>query len=317
MVSYEEVSRVVASNREAFHIPVLSVPKEPPSCEWVRLPSVVVPLSEDEDNHQPSPPVLKAGKRAVVPAPVTVPVPAPVTVPVPAPVTVPVPVIVPPSARQRAVDPIVLGIELSDPLYEESPPRAKHQIECEEGVRMEAKLNDLYKSQGGRSRGWTKVSLEMMLKPRCASGGNLKELDVAKRCFLWPLVRTDKPTSSFLDCLCVAKGIRVAVWFEEDKQVIVYPAADNLDNGSTFPLYHVTDHGVPKADFETCQAFLESCDANGWVVLPPASILHSLEGLTLSELESVGTKLGMTDISGNKATRVAKIAVFKLRQRLS
>jgi hypothetical protein len=178
-------------------------------------------------------------------------------------------------------------------------------------------MNDLYKSQGGRSRGWTKISLEMMIKPRCASGGNLKELDVAKRGFLWPLVRTDKPTSSFLDFLCVAKGIRVAVWFEEDKQVIVYPAADNLDNGSTFPLYHVTDHGIPKDDFETCQAFLESCDANGWVVLPPASILHSLEGLTLPELESVGTKLGMTDVSGNKATRVAKIAVFKLRQRLS
>jgi hypothetical protein len=308
MVSYEEVSRVVASNHEAFHLPVLSVPKEGPVCEWVRLPSVVVPLSEDEDNHQPSPPVLKAGKRTVAPVTSKVPV-APVIPPAPAPSR--------PSAKQRAVDPLVLGIELSDPLYEESPARTRHQIECEEGVRVEAKLNDLYKSQGGRSRGWTKVALEGMIKPRCASGGNLKELDNAKRGFLWPLVRTDKPTSSFLDFLCVAKGIRVAVWFEEDKQVIVYPAADNLDNGSTFPLYHVTDHGVPKDDFATCQAFLESCDTNGWVVLPPASILHSLEGLTLAELESVGTKLGMTDISGNKATRVAKIAVFKLRQRLS
>jgi len=307
MVSYEEVSRVVASNREAFHLPVLSIPNESPPCEWVRLPSVVVPLSEDEDNHQPSPPVLKADKRSAAKPSVPV-VAAPVATVVAPPK---------PSARQRAVDPLVLGIELSDPLYEDAPPRTKHQIECEEGVRLEAKMNDLYKSQGGRARGWTKVALEMMIKPRCASGGNLKELDVAKRGFLWPLVRTDKPTSSFLDFLCVAKGIRVAVWFEEDKQVIVYPAADNLDNGSTFPLYHVTDHGVPKDDFATCQAFLESCDANGWVVLPPASILHSLEGLTLSELESVGLKLGMTDVSGNKATRVAKIAVFKLRQRLS
>jgi len=271
MVSYEDVSRVVGSNSEAFHLPVLSIPKEEPSCEWVRLPFVSVPLSEDEDNHQPSPPTLKPQKRSV--APVVSATAIPVAV-----VTVPPPVPSRSSAKQRrSVDPIVLGIELSDPLYEEAPFRTKHQIECEEGVRMEAKMNELYKSQGGRTRGWTKVALEMMIKPRCASGGNLKELDIAKRGFLWPLVRTDKPTSAFLDFLCVAKGIRVAVWFEEDKQVIVYPAADNLDNGSNFPLYHVTYHGVPMPDFETCQAFLDSCDANGWVVLPPASILHSLE----------------------------------------
>ena len=50
--------------------------------------------------------------------------------------------------------------------------------------------------------------------------------------------------------------------------------------------------------------------------MPPYSVGHSLAGLNLEELESVGKKLGMAEVSGTKAERVAKIASYKLQQRL-
>jgi hypothetical protein len=45
--------------------------------------------------------------------------------------------------------------------------------------------------------------------------------------------------------------------------------------------------------------------------------MHSLSGLKLDELESVGKKLGMAAVEGNKAARVIAIAEFKTRARLT
>jgi hypothetical protein len=57
-------------------------------------------------------------------------------------------------------------------------------------------------------------------------------------------------------------------------------------------------------------------DREGWTLAPPASVTHSLSGLTLEELESVGRKLGMASVEGKKADRVTAIASFKTRARL-
>ena len=345
MVVWEDLGRLIASNPEReFRVASVSVPPSA-TLERFALPTLLVAPVEEED--LPPPPPLKrlgntlpavttpatAVTAATAPVTATATATAPVTATATATATAPVTATataatVPvwtqqPSQRavlttlKHAIDPIVLGIESFEPLYPMAPSRSRHQMELEEAQRIEAILNDLYKSQGGRSRGWTKVGLEAMIKPRCASGGDIKELDKAKRAFLWPLVVEDKPTAAFLDFLCVAKRIRIAVWFDDTKQVVVYPAADTPGLEGSVPLYHVTSSGVPRQGLSTCADFLAYCDSNGTVVMPPTSILHSLEGLTLADLESVGAKLGMTDVTGNKATRVAKIAVFKLRQRLS
>jgi len=324
MVLYEEVERIVSSNKEIFRLPPITIPGEAPF-ECIRLPPSI-PLKEsesDEDLDQPSPPILKTvvpPKKKATAATVTVAVAVAVGATV-TPATVVVNPVDFPKQKQkqaRIYDPIVIGIEVANPMYPESPPNTKRRIECEEAQRIEGLLNDLYKTQGGRSRGWTKGGLELMMTPRCASGGDLRELDVAKKTFLWPLVTIDKPTSAFLDFICVAKKIRVAVWFEEKKQVVLYPAADHSETETTIPLFHVSDHGslLSTKDRTTCPDFLHYCDTNNWVLLPPASIIHSLEGLTLAELESVGKKLGMAEVSGTKATRVATVAIYKLRQRL-
>jgi hypothetical protein len=115
----------------------------------------------------------------------------------------------------------------------------------------------------------------------------------------------------------VAKKIRVAVWFLESKQVILYPAADNLDDGNEFPLYNVTSQGLPRVGIKTCTELTTYCDSNKFLLLPPNSVIHSLATLNMGELESVGKKLGMAAVEGSKAERVAKLAMYKLRQRLA
>ena len=225
-----------------------------------------------------------------------------------------------PKSQKNTMDPIVIGIDQQEPLYAGAPARTKHQIECEEAQRIEGVLPDLYKSQGGRSRGWTKTGLELFLKPRCASGGDNKELDRVKQGFAWQLVSSDKSLSAFLDFVCVAKRIRVAVWFSEDKYVAVYPAADYAGvecDMTNIPLYHIDSMGHPRFGLHTCSDLIKFCDANKFTLLPPSSVMHSLSTLTVGDLESIGEKLGMAAVSGNKKERVAKVASYKLRQRLN
>jgi hypothetical protein len=194
-------------------------------------------------------------------------------------------------------------------------------MEIEEGQRLEAEMDAIYKSAGGRSRGWTKVALEAMIKPRAASGGDLYELDRAKKPFLWHVISEDKVMSAFLDFVCVAKRIRVAVWNEENHSIVLYPAADPLHidvveaTPQQIPLYHMDITGRARRNMNN-QDMVEFCDSNNWSLLPPESVLHSLRGLKLDELETVGKRLGMMAVEGKKDDRVRAIAEFKTRARL-
>jgi len=222
-----------------------------------------------------------------------------------------------PRLTKQAVDPIVVGIELVEPLYIGAPFNNKHAMEVAAALAIEAQMNDLYKTEGGRSRGWTKSGLDIWIKPRCASGGNLKELDRAKVGFAWQLLMDDKAMSSFLDFVCVAKRIRVAVWFEETKTVLVYPAADlstALDN--EFPLYNVAASGHLMMGPRDGKELYAICLANKYTALPPISVMSSLSGLKIDELENVGKALGMSSVEGKKVERVAAIAAYKLQKRL-
>jgi len=217
----------------------------------------------------------------------------------------------------KEIDPIAIDLADKVELYDNSSRNTKKQMECEEALRIEGLLAELYKSQSGRSRGWTKVGLEALIQPRCASGGDIKELDKSKKAFAWPLVADDKVYSSFLDFVCLAKNIKVAVWFEEEKHVILFPASDKtpepLDKAT---LYNVTNKGrVLRNGLQNGSELLKYCDLKQWILMPPNSVLHTLSTLSLTELDSVAKKLGIV-ANGSKKERVAQLAVFKLRQRL-
>ena len=220
------------------------------------------------------------------------------------------------------LDPIVFGIEMIDILYNDSPKASKRQMEIDEALRCEARIDELYKSQGGRSRGWTKTMLEAIIRPRCASGGDLHELKQAKSVFLWQVVKTDKSVSAFLDFLCVAKQIQVAIWDDDSKAITVYPAADYISDGAfgvVKGLYHVHHTGMMmRVDgVRTGKDLVDYATRHSWTLLPSTSVIHSLEKLTLADLESVGKKLGMAEVTGSKVERIAAIAGYKLKSRLS
>jgi len=218
------------------------------------------------------------------------------------------------------LDPIVFGIEMIDILYNDSPKASKRQMEIDEALRCEARIDELYKSQGGRSRGWTKTMLEAIIRPRCASGGDLHELKQAKSVFLWQVVKTDKSVSAFLDFLCVAKQIQVAIWDDDSKAITLYPAADYIgdEGGGVKGLYHVHHTGMMMrvADVRTGKDLVDYATRHSWTLLPSTSVIHSLEKLTLADLESVGKKLGMAMVTGSKVERIAAIAGYKLKSRL-
>jgi len=207
-------------------------------------------------------------------------------------------------------------------MYSMANAHHRKAMECEEAQRLEGLLTSLYKSEGGRTRGWTLSGLEPMLKSRCASGADLTELARAKTPFDWTL--EDKGSAAFLDFLCVAQQIRVALWSPKTKTITIYPAADATEvvrDGRQIPLFH-GEEGVFREESELEGAvegasFLQFVTTNGWSLCPPPSVLKSLSQLTMAELESVGTRLGMTDVTGTKIERVRAIGTFKVTQRLS
>jgi hypothetical protein len=187
-------------------------------------------------------------------------------------------------------------------------------MEREEAQRIEALLQSLYKSEGGRTRGWTLTAFEPMIKARCASGADLRALQRAKVPFDWTLA--DKQSAAFLDFICIAQQIRVALWSLSTKTITLYPAADSRTPGLSVPLFHVDEGGIPKDFTLEGDAFLRFAEANGWTLIPPTSVLKSLAHLTMADLESVGMRLGMSEVVGTKTERVAALGTFKVKQRL-
>ena len=287
MVSWENILSVISNNPQNLHsLPELTIPK----------PFVVDRFPIQRDTTATFPTHI---------APVSAS--ASASVPVPA---------KPLQCIGREIDPLVIDLADTVELYDNSSRISKKQMECAEAIRIEGLLNELYKSQSGRSRGWTKIGLESLIQARCASGGDIKELDKSKKAFAWPLIGDDKVYAAFLDFLCLAKNIKIAVWFEEEKHVILFPAADKIPTTSEGGFYNITNKGMLlKNGIKNGIELIQYCDHKQWILMPPNSVLHSLSTLSLSEIDSIAIKLGIT-LDGNKKERVAKLAVYKLRSRL-
>jgi hypothetical protein len=131
-------------------------------------------------------------------------------------------------------------------------------------------------------------------------------------------VLEDKNTSAFLDFICVAQRIRIAIWSDADKSVTVFPAADSSEETFTtpVPLFHVYSNGSVKSDPIDSKALVSLCASIGYAYLPPPSVMKSLAHLNVEDLQSLADKLGLRDLTGSKAQRVVSIAVWKLKQRL-
>lgn len=205
---------------------------------------------------------------------------------------------------KQGPDPICIAIGHRDPMYEIASASVRQSIEAEEARLLESKIAELYKNESGRSRGWTKTALDAFFLIRAASGGHVP----AKQAFEWSGVFSDKQTSALLDFICLAKGIRLAVWNAAEKCVGIWPAADLSTSKETPPLFHVSaeGHGLRKTTvFE-----------DGWTLRAPQSVEHGLEKLSLDELNSLAEKMGVTPPTGKKAERVRALASMRMELRL-
>lgn len=204
---------------------------------------------------------------------------------------------------KHPIDPLLLAIETTDPMYEIANRPAKLETELKEAQRLEGLIAKLYATENGRSRGWTKTHLEEFMKPRVAGGASTRNP------FDWSAVFTDKKASAALDFLTLAKGIRLAVWNAAEKVVGIWPAADIADASAPPPLYHVTATGIPlhtkTSPFET-----------GWSLRAPLAVEHGLEKLSLDELTNIAESLGITkELVGKKQERVRTLATARMERR--
>ncbi len=212
------------------------------------------------------------------------------------------------------MDPVCIAIEHRDPMYAIANTTHQHAMEAEEARRLEARLPTLYKEESGRSRGWVKTKLEAFLLPRAAVGSRVKDT------FDWGKIWTDKEASATLDFLCLAKGIRLAVWCDAEKRVGLWPAADaasasasaSVATAAAQPLYHVTHLGAPLGERD----ILGRVESAGFKLLAPLSVEHALEKLSLTDLDTVAQKMGIHALAGKKGERVKALASLRMLLRL-
>jgi len=198
------------------------------------------------------------------------------------------------------MDPICIGIERADAMYAIASVAVQKSIECEEARRLESRINELYKEESGRSRGWVKSKLDIFFGPRATIGGRV----MAKDTFDWEKIWTNKDASAILDFVCLAKGIRLAVW--KDKVVGLWPAAD-ASKGGEIPLIHIGIVGTR----DIRQAIEQGCK-----LVAPLSIEHGLEKLTIEELDGLAEKMGITIPSGKKLEKVNALATARMVMRI-
>ena len=187
-------------------------------------------------------------------------------------------------------------------MYAIANSNTKQQLECDEARRLEAQIAKLYKEESGRSRGWVKTKLDAYFLQRAAVGSRVYPKDAFDWSKIW-----EKEGSAILDFLCLAKGIRLAIWRDADRVVGLWPAADS-SNGILAPLYHMTSGGALLADRDILQS--------GYRLVAPYSVEHALEKLSLDELDTVAEKMGVVLPSSKKAEKVRTLASERMRLRL-
>jgi hypothetical protein len=333
MVSFTEIAHAIHENPEKeFSVPSC-IPKHQSVVPLYKLqkdtnakkdPFEKIALKVQSTKSLPTPiprslSIMPKDTESEMSAPLAMPVTTPVVAPpAPAPAAAPAPASPAPAApvvskssskelspkkSRHAQDPICIGISLRDPMYEIASSSVKQSIEAEEARILESKIAELYKNESGRSRGWTKTALDAFFLIRAASGGNVPP----KEAFEWSTVFTNKQTSAVLDFICLAKGIRLAVWNNVEQCIGIWPAADLSTCKQTPPLFHVSQEGhlLQKT----------SVFESGWKIRAVLSVEHALEKLSVDELDSLAEKMG-AHLEGKKTERVRSLASIRTELRL-
>ena len=211
----------------------------------------------------------------------------------------------------------LLSIGILDPLYNRAPRNTAREIEKEEAIRLEAMIPLLYGKEGGRSRGWTKKSLETHLRIRASVGGDLFELQKAKLGINGNSLFTCKEISALFDFICLAKGIRCVIW-KDPLHFGLWPAADPAILSKQPVLIHASVNEIGELRLTNgCDtvkdlfAWVDRTPGVGWT--PALSCLSILSTNTLDELKTAADAIELV-VTGKKSEQIVQIAAARRRR---
>jgi len=112
-------------------------------------------------------------------------------------------------------DPVSLSLWIRDPLYRIATPTIRRSMEMEEASYLLHASDAAWKQHNGRVRGWVRKHLEEDLRMRAGGGDPAPDA--------WEAIRTTKRATLLLDYICILRGLRVALWWPDQKAVTVVP----------------------------------------------------------------------------------------------
>ena len=118
-------------------------------------------------------------------------------------------------ASCTVADPLALVLWISEPLYRTATPSICRGMEMEEASELLHTSEASWKEKNGRIRGWVRKHLEEDLRDRAAGGEPSPDA--------WVSPSTTKRAALLLDYICIMKGIRIGLWWPDQKLATVFP----------------------------------------------------------------------------------------------
>lgn len=112
-------------------------------------------------------------------------------------------------------DAVSFALWVRDPLYRTATVQVRRAMEKEEASALLHASEAAWKQHNGRVRGWVRKHLEEDLRQRAGGGDPAPDA--------WETIRTTKRAALLLDYICVMRGLRVGLWWPEQKAVTVVP----------------------------------------------------------------------------------------------
>jgi len=169
----------------------------------------------------------------------------------------------------NVTDAIALSLWVQDPLYRIASGSIRRSMEMEEAASLLQGSEAAWRTHNGKIRGWVRKHLEEDLRLRAGGGDPAPDA--------WISVKTNKRAALLLDYVCVMRGIRVALWYPDQKAVTVVPlsgskatAVTQLNCLSCRILFSAQSaSAVPAADWPALQMAAKAAGEIAWI--PPAS----------------------------------------------
>lgn len=176
-------------------------------------------------------------------------------------------------------DGVALSLWILDPMYRAASPSIRRSMEMEEASFLLHNSDSAWKEHNGRVRGWIRKHLEEDLRLRAGGGDPAPDA--------WETIRGTKRAALLMDYICIVRGLRVALWWPDQKSVAVIPASDtNITDVVQFNCLSgrimVSSSGLYRVSGATWFHLLEKAVDITWC---PAASIPSIGAQTVAQIQ--------------------------------